>query len=259
MPQSPIGGVSFLINGFIMLTGSLNNSLRHKARLTSLITQNQITALEGTQLGRILSLSIAYSTPLVLFAVIGLMSVGTLTLLFNDTRKITGFQVMHGGYLGVLSLVSTVYAEQIPENSQASPASKAIPNIALASTTYLYSPAYQRINSVQSIDATIDTPFLDPKTSMLGLKGKAETLIQGVIDDVVIPDSVQMQANHNSYVYPSGRALPGLVSFLAANGESSSFSSRKSLAQSLGIKSYSGTKKENDSLRRSLGLLLVSQ
>lgn len=89
MPNSPIGGISFLINGTILLLGRVVNKFYGDKSMKCLISQHHVTHFVSTPVGKFGASAITYIIAIAFFGVMTYLSIRTLMMLFEDRNKVT--------------------------------------------------------------------------------------------------------------------------------------------------------------------------
>ncbi len=97
MIQTPFGGLSLIINLIIIAFSLLINYFKKTTLTHAVISHKHIFELESTKIGRVITPLLAFSIPLFIFTVVLTTSLVTVRYLYNDTHKLTIYDV---GVLG---------------------------------------------------------------------------------------------------------------------------------------------------------------
>lgn len=245
MPNSPIGGVSFLINGFILLVGRVVNKISGKPKLKCIISQSHIMTLESTHGGVIFSRALTYALPVILIAIIGAMSVTTLRNLFQDPGKVTPVEGVRNSAEGGYALF-----DYIMISGSSSGASTAVP-LGILETVASGSLISAEMVSSSAVDKSESGGSSNFLVAIIGVDVESDLSTSSSNTEAV--NSVT-----SSLLYANGMDLGGLVQFMKANKLSVTYESRQKYALMYGVVPYQGTALQNSLLRTRLGVARIS-
>lgn len=229
MFQAPIGGISFLTNLILVVAGFLFRPLWPKsAGRWYIITQENITALEGRRLGFIFSRFLSWVFPVIIFTLVLGMSVRVVSRLYTDENKITVYDVARGGLKEVL-----IYAA--PKVTTFSRASMAVINETLSDGKPANESGVKEGRNMHFV-AVAGATSSEENTEIPAPSGKE-------------------YLGANEFFFRAGRDAATLSEFLVANDIDASFATRKEFADYFGVANYSGTEEQNITLHQILATL----
>lgn len=233
MFQTPLGGISLVINIIILIIGSILNTVKGNPLYTAIISQKHILKLEKTKNGSLVTIILAYLIPLSILTLVGGISVVTLDNLYHDSRKITVVDAVEDSIhfsLREIDIVAGKTKKTVEKGVSLQEGKTQGMVLSESSTTKeLYT-----IDFFLAVDDTFN-------------KMVEKWVVQGP------------KASTTFLLFPKGRGEPKLIPFMQANGLPTNLESRKVMALFFGIGLYEGTERQNNLLRKKLGEIMSNQ
>lgn len=234
MFNTPITGLSFIANAFIVFLGVTINLVRRRPIGSVIISQKHILKMERSPIGSWITSIVAVLMPLFIFIASGTLTGYGLYELYSDSSRISAVDVAKSG--AHLSVRGFEYTADKIAGAQFDGVS---------------------FKRVEALEGEVTTSTL---SAMVEASSTSDYHLE--INDA-FDSMAKTWANDTStattglLLFPKGREHENLFDFMKANNLPTTLEVRKSIASFFGLEDYNGTKSQNIFLREKLGEITV--